>query len=91
MIPPQEPATVTYTNENYSVDFSTVAPILINVAAETTEDRSPIGVATMEEDVKDDKDIFANFEISPKIEAKDQSCNEESSKIFGEGCWIHDL
>ena len=61
----------TYTNENYSVDFSTVSvPDIISQNTFT-----PIVVETIEEDGnKEDRNIFQNFEISPKKDTQDYMC-----------------
>ena len=83
IIAPQ-PGKVTYTNENYSVDFSSVVPLplVVNVPPTTEGDRTPVVIETIE-DVKDtsfeetkevDADIFKNFEIVPKKDSEDYLC-----------------
>ena len=61
----------TYTNENYSVDFSTIP--IPNVISQNTF--TPIVVDTAQDDSnKEDRDIFQNFEISPKKDTQEYMC-----------------
>jgi len=61
----------TYTNENYSVDFSTIP--IPNVISQNTF--TPIVVDTAQDDTnKEDRDIFQNFEISPKKDTQEYMC-----------------
>ena len=61
----------TYTNENYSVDFSAIP--ISNVISQNTF--TPIVVDTAQDDTnKEDRDIFQNFEISPKKDTQEYMC-----------------
>ena len=70
---PAHPPPRTYTNENYSVDFSQ-QPIIITLPQTIAEAAMTPVTQDMEEDTKEDMDILRNFEISLSKENADYMC-----------------